>query len=118
MIKINGKSYKEIIVMDRKNNVIAIINDKGKFVENNGAKVVLVANKNWQKVLHWVVFYAKILIWVIENDYGYIFLAFLPTLFYNKGGEHFQLCGGLWFIVIELLQLPRLGVIVCQTLKL
>ena len=32
--------------MDRKNNVIAIINDKGKIVENNGAKVVLVANKN------------------------------------------------------------------------
>lgn len=46
MIKINGKSYKEIIVMDRKNNVIAIINDKGKIVENNGAKVLLVANKN------------------------------------------------------------------------
>lgn len=46
MIKINGKSYKEIIVMDRKNNVIAIINDKGKIVENNGIKVVFVANKN------------------------------------------------------------------------
>lgn len=32
--------------MDRKNNVIAIINDKGKIVENKGAKVVFVANKN------------------------------------------------------------------------
>ena len=65
MIKINGKSYKEIIVMDRKNNVIAIINDKGKIVENNGAKVLLVANKNWQKQLHWIMFCVKMPIWVI-----------------------------------------------------
>lgn len=46
MIRIKGKVYKEIIVTDRKNNIVAIIDDKGKIVENNGAKVVLVANKN------------------------------------------------------------------------
>ena len=52
MIRIKGKVYKEIIVTDRKNNIVAIIDDKGKIVENNGAKVMLVPNKNWHKMLH------------------------------------------------------------------
>lgn len=74
MIKINGKSYKEIIVTDRKNNIVAIINDRGKIFENNGSRVMFVPNKNWQKVLRKLVFYVKIPIWVIGAGCVSLFL--------------------------------------------
>lgn len=39
MINILGKKYKEIIITDENNNLIAMITDKGEVVEESGVKV-------------------------------------------------------------------------------
>lgn len=46
MIKINDKTYKEIVVINENKEVLAMITDVGEIVENDGIKVICVPNKN------------------------------------------------------------------------